>query len=68
MDRGHLRFFTVEGARKLFESSGWRVIHGYPTSAPLPFLNGPREFTATRIAQRWPNLLAEVYAWKAVPR
>ena len=68
MDRGHLRFFTVGTARKLFEDAGWRIVNGYPTSAPLPFLKGQREFTATRIAQKWPNLLAEVYAWRAAPR
>jgi 2-polyprenyl-3-methyl-5-hydroxy-6-metoxy-1,4-benzoquinol methylase len=68
LDRSHLRFFTVRTARRMFEDSGWRVVHGYPTSAPLPFLNGPREFTATRIAQQWPNLLAEVYAWRVAPR
>lgn len=68
MDRGHLRFFTVATARKLFKDSGWRIVNGYPTSAPLPLMKGTREFTATRIAQRWPNLLAEVYAWRVVPR
>ena len=68
MDRGHLRFFTVRTARQLFEASGWRIVHGYPTSAPLPFLKGRREFTATRIAQKWPNLLSEVYAWRVVRR
>ncbi len=67
MDRGHLRFFTINSARKLFEETGWRIIHGYPTAAPLPFMKGKREFTATRIAQKWPNLLAEVYAWRVVP-
>jgi len=68
LDRGHLRFFTVKAARQLFEDSGWRIVNGYPTSAPLPFFKGKREFTATRIAQKWPNLLAEVYAWRVVPK
>jgi cyclopropane fatty-acyl-phospholipid synthase-like methyltransferase len=68
MDRGHLRFFTIGTARKLLEDSGWRIVHGYPTSAPLPLMKGKREFTATQIAHRWPGLLAEVYAWRAVPR
>lgn len=67
-DRGHLRFFTIGTARKLFEDSGWKIVHGYPTSAPLPLMKGKREFTATRVAQRWPDLLAEVYAWRVAPR
>ena len=64
LDRNHLRFFTVEGARALFKISGWEVEATYPTSAELPVIGKKDTMFAVRAARHWPNLLAEVCAWK----
>ena len=67
LDRNHLRFFTVEGARSMFNISGWNVESTYPTSAELPILGMKDTLFAVRTARHRPNLLAEVCAWKLRP-
>lgn len=67
LDRNHLRFFTVEGARAMFKISGWEVEAAYPTSAELPLLGKKDSMFAVRTARHWPGLLAEVCAWKVRP-
>ena len=67
LDRNHLRFFTTEGAWSMFKISGWKVEHTYPTSAELPIIGGKDTMFAVRAARHWPNLLAEVCAWKLRP-
>jgi len=67
LDRNHLRFFTVEGARTLFKVSGWEVVAMYPTSAELPVLGKRNTMFAVRTARHWPGMLAEVCAWKLRP-
>jgi 2-polyprenyl-3-methyl-5-hydroxy-6-metoxy-1,4-benzoquinol methylase len=67
LDRNHLRFFTVEGARALFKISGWEVAAMVPTSAELPLLGKKDTMFAVRTARHWPSFLAEVCAWELRP-
>jgi SAM-dependent methyltransferase len=67
LDRNHLRFFTVDGARAMFRISGWEVKSMYPTSAKIPLIGARDSMFSVRTARHWPGLLAEVCAWKLRP-
>lgn len=76
LDRTHLRFFTVDSARRLFAASGYRVADWAPVDVCVPL---ERRLSRTplvrRLAPAWhrwwtahrPNLCTEIAFFEAVP-
>jgi SAM-dependent methyltransferase len=77
LDRTHLRFFTVDSARALLESSGWTVAEWAPVDTCVPLERRLRAVPLARalaphwhrwLARRHPNLCTEIALFTAVPR
>jgi SAM-dependent methyltransferase len=77
LDRTHLRFFTLDSARALLETSGWAIADWAPVGVCVPLERRLRRLPIVRaLASRWhdrllrdhPNLCTEIALFTAVPR
>jgi len=77
LDRTHLRFFTLDSARALLETSGYAIADWAPVDVCVPFERRLRHVPLARaLAPRWhrwlaarhPNLCTEIALFAAVPR
>jgi SAM-dependent methyltransferase len=75
LDRTHLRFFTVDSARALLETSGYRIADWAPVDVCVPLerrLSTPITRGLVPAWHRWwiarhPNLCTEIALFEAVP-
>jgi SAM-dependent methyltransferase len=77
LDRTHLRFFTLDSARALLESSGYTIRDWAPVDECVPLERRLRAIPLVRalapgwrrwLARRHPNLCTEIALFTAVPR
>lgn len=59
LDRTHLRFFTLQSARRLFESTGWQEEQFRPA-----WHRGRLSYPLVRM---WPSLLAPQFVFRLMP-
>jgi 2-polyprenyl-3-methyl-5-hydroxy-6-metoxy-1,4-benzoquinol methylase len=65
LDSTHLRFFTVASARRLLETSGWRICWQCADVDRLPLIQ-LSERRQAKLA-RWPGLFGVQTLWEAKP-
>jgi SAM-dependent methyltransferase len=76
LDRTHLRFFTVDSGKQLFEQSGYRIEDPEVLDASVPLEVRLRRMFGTGVSQPWhrwmvrryPNLCADILYFEAHPQ